>query len=88
MKTVFLSLILVSLISGCVVPPTHVKPVIVQVPVIVPAEPVVEYPQFESAYVWDPATVTFYFTYSSKRYYMEKGWHPVYGYPKGQYKRH
>ncbi len=85
MKTILLSLSLITLLSGCVIAPARHAPA-VQAQVIVPVE-VVEYPQYESAYIWDPATVSFYFTYSNKRYYMDRGWHPVYGYPRGGYKR-
>ena len=81
MTTNLLSLSLIALLSGCVVAPVpRVQPV------PVPVE-VVEYPQVEAAYIWDPAVVSFYFVYGNRRYYMERGWHPVYGYPRGHYRR-
>lgn len=80
MKTKLVILGIVVLLSGCVVAPAYR----VQPAVVVQSE--VVYPQYETAYVWDPVAMSFFFMYSSHRYYMDRGWHPHYGYPRGYYR--
>ncbi len=86
MKNLLALLIITSLV-GCVVTPAYrVQPVVAPVPTTVEIQQV-PYPQNESAYIWDPVTVTFFFVYGDHRYYMDRGWHPIYGYPRGHYRR-
>lgn len=77
------------LLSGCVVAPAYrVQPVPVYRVQPVPVEEQIEYPQYESAYIWDPVILSFFFIVGGHRHYMDRGWHPRYGYPHGYYRHH
>lgn len=75
MKLVLMIMAVVAM-TGCVVVPYNQR------------YDVVMYPQYGGAYVWDYNTSSFYFVVNSNRYYMQKGWHPGYGYPPGHYRRY
>ena len=69
MKKSILITILVASLSGCVVAPYRPYQPVYQ------PEPVVVYPQYESAYIWDPVALSFFFVYGGHRHYMPRGWH-------------
>ena len=81
MKSIIVILAIVGL-AGCVVAPYR------PAPVYQPTQEVVEYPQYESAYLWDPVATAFFFVFAGHRYYMDRGWgYRSHGAPRGHYHR-
>lgn len=87
MRTSLLLLVTGAMLAGCVVAPLpYGRVVVAPAPVIV--QPQVVYPQYESAYIWDPIAVSFFFVVGGHRHYMDRGWQPRHGYPRGYYRHH
>ncbi len=81
MKYLVISAAILASLSGCVVAPARPYAAVQVQP------EVVYYPQYETAYVWDPVATSFFFVYGGHRHYMDRGWHPRHGYPRGYYRR-
>ena len=68
------------LLSGCVVTAGPYRGAVRIAP-----EPVVMYPQYESAYIYDAPLGVYFFMHEGRRYYMPHGWNHRQGYPKGHH---
>lgn len=85
MKRLLISTVVISMLVGCVVTPAYrVAPVAV----VTPGSEMIVYPQVETAYVWDPIALSFFFVFGGQRHYMPRGWgYHSHGVPHRYYHR-
>lgn len=84
MNKLLISLATVAMLCGCAVVPvqSHNSPVYVE-------PQIVAYPQYESAYIWDPLALSYFFVYGGQRRYMDRGWaYRSHGFPHANFVPH
>lgn len=82
-----ISVVVIAMLAGCVVGPAY-RVVPAQPVVVAPQDGMIVYPQVESAYIWDPVALSFFFVFGGQRHYMARGWgYHTHGVPHGYYRR-